>query len=164
MNAGLPGSGIGGAFYLLSALWMPFHGLYKTFGKKNQPQRMRLILVQSGMALGIIAGIWLTGWLLGELREMTNAWAALKQGMPAPAPRALPNVLKVTLIFLTIGLLAVVMGSVHILKLIMRRRKPRRALDNRIVSANSVHTQILVGETPSTHSRDTMVEKADVLC
>jgi hypothetical protein len=164
MNAGLPGTGIGGAFYLLSALCMPFHGLYKSLRKKNQPRRMRLILVQTSMALGILGGIWLTGWLLGELREMYNTWLALKRGIPPPPPSTLPNVLKVTLIFLTVGLLAVVTGSVHILRLVMRSRNPRRALDNRIISANNFTPQILVDQIPSTRSRDVMVEKADVVC
>jgi MFS family permease len=135
MNAGLPGTGISGAFYLLSALWMPFHELYKTLRNKSQPQRMRLILIQSGIALGIIAGIWLAGWLLGELLVKINAWLALKHGTPAPAPSTLPNVIKVTLVFLTIGLLAVVVGGVHVLKLVMRYHKPGRTLNFRVNSA-----------------------------
>ena len=161
MNAGLPGSGISGAFYLLSALWMPFHELYKTLRNKSQPQRVRLILIQSGIALGILAGIWLAGWLLGELVVKINAWLALKQGMPAPAPVTLPNVIKVTLVFLTIGLLAVVVGGVHILKLVMRYRKPRHSLDNRIVSTNASNTQPSRGGISSLRSRDTKLEKSE---
>ena len=163
MNAGLPGSGISGAFYLLSALWMPFHELYKTLRNKSQPQRVRLILIQSGIALGIIAGIWLAGWLLGELVVKINAWLALKQGMPAPAPSILPNVIKMTLVFLTLGLLAVVVGGVHILKLAIRYRQPRHSLDNRITSANASHTQPSRGEIPSLRSRDAKFERSEVI-
>ena len=164
MNAGLPGTGIGGAFYLLSALSMPFHELYRTLRKKHRPQRMRFILVQFSMALGIIAGIWLTGWLLGELLAMFNTWLALKRGVPAPPPSTLPNVLKVTLLFLTVGLLVVVMGGVHILKLIMRHRQPHRGLDKRMISTTNFKTQLSLGKMPPLHSRDAMVEKADVVC
>ncbi len=163
MNAGLPGTGISGAFYLLSALWMPFHELYKTLRNKSQPQRMRLILVQSGIALGIIAGIWLTGWLIGELMMM-RAELAFKPGAAATAFSNLPNVIRVTMVFLTIGLLAVVVGGVHILKLVKRYRKPRHSLNSRIISATDFNAQLSLGEVPSIHSRDAMVEKADVIC
>jgi fucose permease len=137
MNAGLPGTGISGVFYLLSALWMPFHELYKTLRNKSQPQRMRLILVQSSLALGTIAGIWLTGWLLGELMMM-HAMLAFKPGAPTTALSNLPNVIRVTMVFLMIGLLAVVWG-VHILKLVMRYRKPS-LLNSRIISATDFNT------------------------
>ncbi len=163
MNAGLPGTGISGAFYLLSALWMPFHQLYKTFRDKSQPQRMRLIFVQSGIALGIIAGIWLAGWLLGELVVMTNAWLALKRGMPAPAPSALPNIIRVTLVFLTIGLLAVVLSGVHIMKLVMRYRKPPRALNIRVNSTTIFYSQDSLDKIPHVRSREARVEEADVI-
>ena len=163
MNAGLPGTGISGAFYLLSALWMPFHELYKTLRNKTQPQRTRLILVQSGIALGIIAGIWLTGWLLGELVIMTNAWLALKQGVVAPTPSTLPNIIRVSLVFLTIGLLAVVVGGVHILKLVMRYRHPRLALNSRIIPATTFNAQRLRGKIRYVHSREAISEKAEVI-
>ncbi len=165
MNAGLPGTGIGGAFYLLSALLMPFHAIYKTLRKKNQPQRIRLILVQSSIALGIIAGIWLTGWLLGELRVMVDTWLALKRGIAVPPPSALPNVIKVTLIFLTIGLLAVVISGVHILKLVMRYRKPRHPINGRIKPERAfkpaavVDSRFSLGEMPYANPRDSMIER-----
>ena len=133
MNAGLPGTGIGGVFYLLSALWMPFHELHKTLRRKSRPQRMRLILVQLSIALGIIVGIWLTGWLLGEL--MMRGWLAFKEGTPATATNTLPNVIRVTMVFLTIGLLVVVVSGVHILKLVMRYRKPPHSCNSRVKPA-----------------------------
>ena len=134
MNAGLPGTGIGGVFYLLSALWMPFHELHKTLRRKSRPQRMRLILVQLSIALGIIVGIWLTGWLLGELMMM-RGWLAFKQGTAATATNTLPNVIRVTMVFLTIGLLVVVVSGVHILKLVMRYRKPPHSCNSRVKPA-----------------------------
>jgi hypothetical protein len=162
MNAGLPGTGIGGIFYLLSALWMPFHELYKTFRNKRQPQRMRLIVVQSGIALGIIAGIWLTGWLLGELMMM-HAKLAFKPGAAATTISSVPNAIKVTMIFLTIGLLAVVVGGVHILKLVIRYRKPCRALNVRVNSTTAFNSRVSFDKMPHVRSRQAMVEKAEVI-
>jgi len=158
MNAGLPGTGIGGIFYLLSALWMPFHELYKTLRKKNQPQRLRLILSQVGLALGIIAVIWLTGWLLGELLVAKRAWLSSKPEGVVAAPGALPNVIKMTMVFLTIGLLLMVVGSVHILKLVMRYRQPRRVLDIRVHSATAFNSQVSPREI--SYSRRAMAEEA----
>src|SRR5574341_1728341 len=168
MNVGLPGTGISGTFYLLSALWMPFHQLYKTLRNKRQPQRMRLILVQSGLALAIIAEIWLTRWFLGELLVKTNAWLTLKRGLPPPPPSTLPNVIKVILVFLTIGLLAVVVSGVHILKLVMRHRKPSHSSNSRVKPerafepATVVDSRLLLSEMPYAH--DTIVEKPNVTC
>lgn len=158
MNAGLPGTGIGGVFYLLSALWMPFHEIHKTLGKKNQPQRTRLILVQVSLALGIIAGIWFTGWLLGELLVLTREWLSSKPDGVVAATGVLPNVIKMTMVFLTIGLLLMVVGGVHILKLVMRYRKPRRAVDIRVPSATAFNSQVSHGKI--SYSRDAMVEEA----
>jgi hypothetical protein len=153
MNAGLPGTGIGGIFYLLSALWMPFHEIPKSFGKQIQPQRMRLIFVQCGIALGIIAGIWLTGWLLGGLRMMVEGGLALTPGTTATSTTgAMPNVIKVTMIFLTIGLLAIVVSGVHILKLVMRYRKARHHFNGQVGPATIRYSQLSLGEMPYSSS------------
>lgn len=152
MNAGLPGTGIGGVFYLLSALWMPFHGIYKTLTEKNQPQRLRLIFSQVGLALGVIAGIWLAGWMLGELLVAKRAWLSSKPDEVIAATGAMPNAIKMTMVFLTIGLLLIVMGSVHVLKLVMRYRRPRRVLDIRPRSVAARNAQITPSEKSYAHT------------
>jgi hypothetical protein len=162
MNAGLPGTGIGGVFYLLSALWMPFHELYKTFRKKNQPQRMRLIFSQVSLALGIIAGIWLTGWLLGELLVAAREWLSSKPDGVVAVTGALPNVIKITMVFLTIGLLMVIVGVVHILKLVMRHHNPRRASVGRAHSSVAFNSQVSHGERSK--RRGVIAEEADAVC
>lgn len=55
MNAGLPGTGLGGLFYLLLALVMPFVELVQTVRGRSSRERWRLVLTQLGVALGIIA-------------------------------------------------------------------------------------------------------------
>jgi hypothetical protein len=158
MNVGLPGTGIGGVFYLLSALWMPFHEIYRTIREKKPPQRVHLILAQVSLALGIIAGIWLMGWLLGELLATTREWLSSQPDGAVNKTSALPNVIKMTMVFLTIGLLASVVGGVHILKLVMRYRQPRRALDLRVNSPTAFNSQVPLGDISNT--RDAMAEKA----
>ena len=43
MFAGLPGTGIGGIFYLLLTLWMPVHELYLTARGRSSAERWRFI-------------------------------------------------------------------------------------------------------------------------
>lgn len=43
MFAGLPGTGIGGVFYLLLTLWMPIHELWRLFKGESSLERWRFI-------------------------------------------------------------------------------------------------------------------------
>src|SRR5687767_14729824 len=75
MNVGLPGSGIGGAFYLLSALFMPVTGLYRHI--RSRPAGWVMAIRQAAIALGILAGLVMTASLAGLLLAQTPlaAWA-----------------------------------------------------------------------------------------
>lgn len=61
MTAGIPGTGIGGIFYLISAFVMPLFEIYKTVCGRSSVSRWLLIARQLAMALFIIAGMWLLG-------------------------------------------------------------------------------------------------------
>lgn len=63
MTAGVPGTGIGGLFYLAAALWLPVRAIIRQM--RGVPASWRTILGNAGLALGILAGIWGTGLLLG---------------------------------------------------------------------------------------------------
>jgi hypothetical protein len=121
MIAGVPGAGIGGLFYLISALLLPLRGLWRR--GRGESVSWRQILQSAALALGIFAGIWLTGWLLGFLL--------------GPAPRAVGGLLgRKTALFgrhenilrgaaLAIGLatLGLVLLSVQIARFFNRRKK-----------------------------------------
>ena len=57
MNVGLPGAGIGGIFYLLCALAMPFKEVFLTITKPDHKFRYRLVATQLSIAVGIIVGV-----------------------------------------------------------------------------------------------------------
>ena len=57
MNVGLPGAGIGGIFYLLCALAMPFKEVFLTITKPEHKFRYRLIATQLSIAVGIVTGV-----------------------------------------------------------------------------------------------------------
>lgn len=59
-TAGLPGTGLGGLFYILLALWMPVRELYLTARGRGDRARLRFAMGQGLMALGIVAAVVLT--------------------------------------------------------------------------------------------------------
>lgn len=64
MTVGLPGAGIGGLFYLLAALLMPFRELARTLRRRSSAARWSLVGEQFAHAVGIAAGTYATGWLI----------------------------------------------------------------------------------------------------
>ena len=63
MTAGVPGTGIGGLFYLMAALLLPVRGLLLRMRGGRVSWRMvaKLLL----LAIGVFLSIWATWWLLG---------------------------------------------------------------------------------------------------
>ena len=61
MTAGIPGTGIGGLFYLASALALPLRALSR---RRRKRPLGSVIAGQVAMASGVIAAMWATGWLL----------------------------------------------------------------------------------------------------
>jgi hypothetical protein len=56
-NAGLPGTGLGGLFYVLLALWMPVAELHATLHGRSSRARWRLVGAQLALACGIVATV-----------------------------------------------------------------------------------------------------------
>lgn len=133
MSVGLPGTGVGGLFYLASALCMPFReALRAAAGRSNQRSR-RVVLRQTLIALGVLGGIWLVGWLIGLLLSRVPAVAATINAVPAFAGRS-SNILQVTSLLVALATLTSVVGAVEILGLVRRwraLRAARRAGDDR---------------------------------
>jgi hypothetical protein len=65
MIAGIPGTGIGGLFYLLIALWMLFRELYLRIREKGSLERWRIVKGHIFITLWIIMGMWATGEFIG---------------------------------------------------------------------------------------------------
>jgi hypothetical protein len=64
MNAGLPTTGIGGTFYMISVLLMIFTEIILTLRGKSSRSRWKFVLGQSLLVFGIIASSWLTAYIL----------------------------------------------------------------------------------------------------
>jgi hypothetical protein len=92
MNAGLPGAGVGGIFYVLSALWMPFREIALTVSGRSSLRRWGAVGRHVGLAAAVVTAVWSTGWAFGVVLE-----AAL-------------------------AVLVVVMGGVHVARFLASRR------------------------------------------
>lgn len=72
MNAGLPGTGLGGLFYLVLALVMPLREAYLTARGRSSRERWRVVAQQFTIALGILATVVLTILLVSRLTGSTR--------------------------------------------------------------------------------------------
>jgi hypothetical protein len=122
VNAGLPGTGIGGIFYLASTLAMPLREAYRRV-RGRAGGRWRVVTAQLAIAGGILGAMWVTGWLLGRALAAAGPIARLGTALPPG------NVLRIAALALGLGTLAVVLGGVELLRLWVHRdrRTPSRA-------------------------------------
>ena len=119
MSVGLPGSGIGGIFYLLSALWMPCAGAWRAV--RRQPVRLGMVARQTSLALGMIAALFATGWAIEQLIVM-SAWNPFGPKGTLAGTTALPHILRATTFAWSFGTLGSVLLTVQILRLFFARK------------------------------------------
>jgi hypothetical protein len=128
MTAGLPGAGIGGIFYLASALLMPVRELWGFVHDPRAPRRWGLALRQASLAGGILAALWATGWLLAlVLPESARTARSGAPGLGAAGGAVGHNVLKVGALLFSLGTLALVLGAVQAARLVARPAPRPRA-------------------------------------
>ncbi len=125
MTAGLPGTGIGGVFYLISALLMPVNELVLTLRGRSSLARWRQVLRQLTMSAAIVGGMWLIGVLAGLV--FTQFSAAVPD---APMARELHthivatafrvNIFHVTPLLMSMATLASILAFTNMLRLFFR--------------------------------------------
>jgi hypothetical protein len=136
MTVGIPGAGIGGLFYLLSALAMPLRELARAAGGSptgdtaiERRARRRLAWRQAALALGTIAALGAAGELIGLLIG-PRAGQVAASGTLVGLQRILPR----TTLALTFGSLALVLLAVQVARVVVGRRAtsgdPRLAISS----------------------------------
>ena len=118
MSAGLPGLGLGGLFFVLSALLAPFVELIRTTRGRSSIAAWRAVGRQFALALTMIAAVELTLRLLYALADAT--------GLAGPLSDRSPTVLALRPIGITLGLLACVLAAAKAMQLIATIRAARR--------------------------------------
>ena len=126
MTVGVPGTGIGGMFYLVSALAMPLRQAYRWARRRPSFAGWRVVAGQTVMAGAILAAIWVTGWLIG----IAITASARIVGTPHLLAGAHPgSVLRTAALVLSAATLAAVLLGVELLRLWVHRgaRRAERA-------------------------------------
>lgn len=107
MTAGLPGTGIGGIFYLIGVVCMPIREIPRLVRGKSSLKRWILIAQQWFLSLGIMSGFWMMGSFLGLLIPVN-----IQSGTTTSA-----NVWKIKPLMISLTVLVVVLVIVEILRL-----------------------------------------------
>jgi hypothetical protein len=63
MTVGVPGAGIGGLFYLASAILLPFRAGIRA--ARGESVAWGAVVRQWFLAVSVIASMWVAGWLIG---------------------------------------------------------------------------------------------------
>jgi tetratricopeptide (TPR) repeat protein len=120
VTAGIPGAGIGGVFYLATALLAPVWMVVCLLtGRRRTPGDWRLAMRHCLLAMTILGVIWLTGWGLG-LVLTSRPVATAFPGAPVRAGSA--QLLGTAMVYFTLATLAAVLLGVELLRLVVRRR------------------------------------------
>ncbi len=118
MTVGVPGTGIGGMFYLLSALAMPLRQAYRWVRRRPSSAGWRIVAAQTAMAGAILAAIWVTGWLVGIVITASSRLLAPPHVLAGAHPG---NVLRTAALVLSAATLAAVLLGVELLRLWVHR-------------------------------------------
>ena len=125
MIAGLPGTGIGGVFYIVSALCMPVHRALR--GGGHAGRTWARVFAQSGIALGILSALFLTGWALGLLIPAEPAVGVAAGNTQNLLATSSLGVARWIAVVGTAGLLALLLAIVEIASVLLRPRRAQRA-------------------------------------
>lgn len=119
MTVGLPGTGIGGLFYILAALLAPIRSLSlsRRGTRGNRGAIARLFL----LGLGVVLGIYATGWLLGFVLDPVASSAADTGAGNISRPE-IENVVRWATLLASLFMLAVVLLAVQVTRLILRKK------------------------------------------
>jgi len=120
VNPGLPGTGIGGLFYILSALWMPVCEIRRRV-RGRPPRAWPLVARQFAIAVGVVTAMTAVFWAL-DTAVLLHQIAAHAVGKGHEAWS-----LRVSALMVTSGALATVLVAVHVLRLCLRLRTVRPA-------------------------------------
>ena len=80
MTVGLPGTGIGGVFYMLLAVCMPVMEFVRTLKGRTNLKRWFFVALQLLFVFGVIAVMWSELWLLNK--SLALLWGTLKVNGP----------------------------------------------------------------------------------
>jgi len=111
MTIGIPGTGIGGLFYVVAGLIAPL----------RRSASKRAAAYVAVLAFGVLVGVFCTGWLLGLLLAPVVK-PHLVAGLPSLYRPGAENIVRWASLLGSVVLLGTVLLSVQITRLIQRKR------------------------------------------
>lgn len=118
MNAGLPGVGIAGLFFVVSALVMPLVELGRAITGRSSLERWRGVAHDWLLAVTMLAAFVAMGWAVAE-KVPESISSQLQRGVPT-------RVSAVTITFLVLAALLVITQAARLLRRPDRPRPPTR--------------------------------------
>ena len=116
MNIGIPGTGIGGLFYFASALAVPL---------RRSPQKKGPAVLQCWiLALGVLSGIFLTGWLLGFVLGPEANTQSMEPATVLSRSHT-ENVVRWATLFASVVSLVIVLQAVQIARVVLNWKRKK---------------------------------------
>jgi hypothetical protein len=133
VNVGMPATGLGGIFYLLSTLLMVLVEITRTIKGESSLARWRRVLAQVAISAGIVLSFVVTVFGVSRLLALwPGAWFAMSSlGSRDVGSFSQGLVHYLPLIMITLSPFLVVMLSVQVLRLVLIFRGRRDALPPR---------------------------------
>lgn len=128
MTAGLPGSGIGGLYYLLLAAWMPVRETWLTFQGRSSRARWAEVLRHVALAASAVGALVLAAWTIELAALAASHWGWIGQ-TELHAALGAGGVWSRVAAAASLGVLATLVAGGAVLRWIVRpgrRRRPRR--------------------------------------
>lgn len=82
MIVGIPGTGLGGLFYILLVVFMPFRELFLTFRRRSNLARWRGVVLHILVAASILGVLWGEAWLLDRVMASAPSYGDHRAGPP----------------------------------------------------------------------------------
>ncbi len=123
MTAGVPGTGVGGLFYLVAALVLPLRGLLlKTRGiHVSWPTILRQVRLAAGVFIGLWAMGWMLGWTIGVILGPAGS-AQATSPLRMPLHPHYESVVRWAALIAGFATLALVLLTVQFARLVTRLR------------------------------------------
>jgi len=126
MNIGLPGTGLGGLFYVLLGLSMPLYELWRTAHRRSSAARWMVAAVQSSTAAAILVALWAEAWLIerGIVLATGVPWLRGSTALSIGRAHALPDQAHLVAVASILALVTVLV-TVHIAGTVVTWRAAR---------------------------------------
>jgi hypothetical protein len=117
MTAGLPGAGIGGLFFILSAYFMLVLEIARTVRGRSSLTRWRFVLRNVGIATAMVAAVTATIWLVHGLLFSTSTDTTNAKSPHGTTDRLVP----LAPVLIALAVLAVVLLTACLAQFVVRR-------------------------------------------